>query len=92
MEIAADRSELKKLQEKILPVLEPSQVKRVAIFGSVIRGEDTPGSDLDILVSLPPPGERLVIGLKWFDLVEQLIHYSYLSASTGRIRVARQAG
>lgn len=66
------KKELKQLQEKILPVLQPYQVKRVAIFGSVVRGEDAPGSDLDILVALPPPGERPVIGLRWFDLVEEL--------------------
>jgi predicted nucleotidyltransferase len=66
------KSELEELREKILLVLEPYEVKRVAVFGSVIRNEDAPGSDLDILVSLPPPGERPVIGLKWFDLVEEL--------------------
>ncbi len=64
--------ELKLLREKILAVLRPYKVKRVAVFGSVVRGEDAPGSDLDILVALPPPGERPVIGLKWFDLVEEL--------------------
>jgi predicted nucleotidyltransferase len=64
--------ELKPLREKILPVLLPYKVKRVAVFGSAARGKDTPGSDLDILVTLPPPGERPVIGLKWFELVEEL--------------------
>ena len=63
---------LKPLREKILSVLLPYQVKRVAVFGSVVRGEDTSGSDLDILVALPPPGERPVIGLKWFELIEEL--------------------
>jgi predicted nucleotidyltransferase len=65
-------SELDQLRETILTVLQPYRVKRVALFGSVVRGEDTPGSDLDILVALPPPGERPVIGLKWLDLAEQL--------------------
>ena len=50
--------ELKSLRDKILSVLLPYKVKRVAVFGSVVRGEDTPDSDLDILVTLPPPGER----------------------------------
>jgi predicted nucleotidyltransferase len=44
----------------------------VAVFGSVVSCEDIPGSDIDILVSLPPPGERPVIGLKWFELIEEL--------------------
>jgi predicted nucleotidyltransferase len=69
---ATDRIELEQIQEKILPLLQPFGVKRVAVFGSVVRGEDAPGSDVDILVSLPPPGERPLIGLKWFDLAEQL--------------------
>jgi predicted nucleotidyltransferase len=72
MDTVVDRFELKQLQEKIVPVLRPYKVRRIAVFGSVIRGEDAPGSDLDILVTLPPPGERPVIGLKWFDLVEEL--------------------
>lgn len=60
------------LRDKILSVLEPYQVKRVALFGSAARGDDTPNSDIDILVTLKPPGERPVIGLKWFDLSDTL--------------------
>ena len=66
------KAELDQLRETILSVLQPYRVKRVALFGSVVRGEDAPGSDLDILVALPPPGERPVIGLKWLDLVDEL--------------------
>ena len=47
-------------------------MKRVALFGSAARGEDAPGSDLDILVALQPPGERPAIGLKWLELAEEL--------------------
>ena len=65
-------AELDQLRETILTVLRPFGVKRVALFGSVVRGEDAPGSDLDILIALPPPGERPVIGLKWLDLVDEL--------------------
>jgi len=66
------KTELDRLRDIILTVLQPYQVKRVALFGSVVRGEDTPGSDVDILVALPPPGERPVIGLRWLDLAEEL--------------------
>jgi predicted nucleotidyltransferase len=59
------------LREKILPVLLP-YVKRVAVFGSFARSEETPESDIDILVELKPPGERPPIGLKWFGLEEEL--------------------
>jgi predicted nucleotidyltransferase len=64
--------DLQALSDKILPILQPYNVKRVAIFGSVARDEDRPDSDIDILVSLRPPGERPVIGLKWFGLADQL--------------------
>lgn len=64
--------EFQALSDKILPILQPYKIKRVAIFGSVVRGEDKPDSDIDILVSLRPPGERPAIGLKWFDLAEEL--------------------
>ena len=62
------------LRKKIVPVLLPWGVKRVALFGSVVREEDTPESDIDILVELKPPGERPLIGLKWFGLEEELSH------------------
>lgn len=62
---------LEELREKILPVLLP-YVKRVAVFGSFARSEETPESDIDILVELKPPSERPPIGLKWFGLEEEL--------------------
>jgi len=67
-----NRTELERLKDMIVPLLTPYGVRRVAVFGSVARGEDLPGSDLDVLVSLPPPGERPTIGLKWFALVDEL--------------------
>jgi len=60
------------LREKILPVLLPYGVKSVAVFGSVVRGEDTLESDIDILVELKPPSERPPIGLRWFGLEQEL--------------------
>ena len=43
------------LREKVLSVLLPYGVKRVALFGSVARGEDTAQSDVDILVAFRAP-------------------------------------
>lgn len=60
------------LRKKILPILLPYGVKRVSLFGSVVRAEDTPESDIDILVELKPANERPPIGLKWFGLEEEL--------------------
>ena len=66
--------QFEELREKILPVLLPCGVKRIALFGSVVRGEDSPTSDIDILVELKAPGERPPIGLRWFGLEEELSH------------------
>ena len=60
------------IKEKILPLILPYGVKRVAIFGSFVRGEDTAQSDIDLLISLKPIGQRPPIGLKWFGLEEEL--------------------
>lgn len=64
---------LEELRDRILPVLLPCGIKRVAVFGSVARGEDAPGSDVDVLVKLKPPKERAPLGLfKWMALEEKL--------------------
>jgi predicted nucleotidyltransferase len=62
----------RELRDKVLPVLLPWGVTRIALFGSVVRGEDAPGSDIDILVELKDPGARPAIGLRWFGLEEEL--------------------
>ena len=60
------------IKEKILPLILPHGVIRVAIFGSFVRGEETAQSDLDLLVTLKPMGQRPPMGLKWFGLEEEL--------------------
>ena len=61
------------LRKKIVPVLLPYGVKRIALFGSVVREEDTLESDVDILVKLKPPNERPPLGLfKWVALEQEL--------------------
>ncbi len=37
-------------REKLDALCRQYRVRRLAVFGSVLRGEDTPGSDLDLLV------------------------------------------
>lgn len=59
------------LRDKILPLLRP-YVKRIAVFGSFARGEETPESDIDLLVELKAPGQRPPLGLRWFGLEEDL--------------------
>lgn len=41
------------IKRKITPILREEGVTRAALFGSVVRGEATKESDIDILVDLP---------------------------------------
>jgi predicted nucleotidyltransferase len=50
--------ELGEYRDKIVPVLQPYGIKQVAIFGSVARGEDTPESDVDVLVEFEEPPQK----------------------------------
>jgi len=59
------------LREKIVPLLHP-YVKKIAVFGSFARGDESVESDIDILVALKPPGQRPTLGLKWFGLEQEL--------------------
>ncbi|MFH1371521.1 MAG: nucleotidyltransferase family protein [Planctomycetota bacterium] len=60
------------LKKGILPLLERYRVRRASLFGSVARGDDTPTSDIDILVELPDSASLLELaGLK-VDLEESL--------------------
>ena len=60
------------IKSKVLPVLRKHRVDRASLFGSVVRGEDTPGSDIDLLVEMPPEASLLdLAGLK-LDLEELL--------------------
>ena len=64
-----------KTREEILNLLQknkPELVKkfglqRLALFGSFARGENQEGSDVDILVEVPPS-----IGLEFVDLAEEI--------------------
>ena len=50
-----NRMDIDYIQKKISPVFERYGVKRARVFGSVSRGDDTPQSDVDILVELGKP-------------------------------------
>jgi hypothetical protein len=45
---------LQKNRDKVLEILSRYPVRNPRIFGSVARGEDTEGSDIDILVEFLP--------------------------------------
>ncbi|MEX1139687.1 MAG: nucleotidyltransferase family protein [Bacteroidota bacterium] len=44
----------KKSSERLAEVCTRYHVRKLSIFGSVIRGEDQSGSDLDVLVEFEP--------------------------------------
>lgn len=44
------------IKEKISPIFKEYGIKRAGVFGSVSRGDNTPQSDVDILVS---PGRSM---------------------------------
>jgi predicted nucleotidyltransferase len=39
------------------------RIRRLSLFGSVIRGTDRPGSDIDLLVEFEPDGVPGLLGL-----------------------------
>ena len=55
------------IRKKALPLLKP-YISRMAVFGSIVRGEATPKSDIDLLIRLKPSKERPKLGL--FKLME----------------------
>lgn len=63
---------IKEIENKILPVLRKYHVSRASLFGSVVRGEMTEASDIDLLVELPETASLLdLAGLK-IDIEELL--------------------
>jgi len=46
------KSHVEQIKRKILPILQRYGVKKIGLFGSCIRGEMTPDSDIDILVDI----------------------------------------
>jgi len=65
--------ELEGLKGKIIPVLERYDVKRAAVFGSFVRGEQKEGSDIDILVEFE--GEKSLLDLAGLKIeLEEALH------------------
>lgn len=46
---------LKIMKEELSYLKETYQIKRIGIFGSWVRGEQTEGSDIDVLVEFEKP-------------------------------------
>jgi len=56
-------------QEEIVRFCRRNKIRRLALFGSVLRDDFTPESDVDVLVEFEP-GER--VGLRFFALEQEL--------------------
>ena len=52
---------VEEIMSKIIPVLQEYDVEKASLFGSVVRGEDSPDSDIDILVEFS--GEKSLMDL-----------------------------
>ncbi|MEK7664138.1 MAG: nucleotidyltransferase family protein [Patescibacteria group bacterium] len=46
---------IEEIKKKVAPILKESGVEYAGVFGSAARGEDTPESDIDIIVSVKKP-------------------------------------
>ena len=53
------------LSQQVVPILKP-YMRRISVFGSYVRGEETPESDVDILVQFDQTTWANYIGLKFY--------------------------
>jgi hypothetical protein len=59
------KNDITKIKQKILPILQKYGVKKIALFGSCIRGQMDKDSDIDILVDIEADISLLdFVGLK----------------------------
>jgi len=59
------QKQIDEIKSKVIPILKRYDVKRAAIFGSVVRGEAKADSDIDILVEIESDMSLLdFVGLK----------------------------
>ncbi len=56
-------------QEEIVKFCLRNKIRRLALFGSVLRDDFSPESDVDVLVEFEP-GER--VGLRFFAMEQEL--------------------
>lgn len=64
---------LRKLEEHLPKLQNRFGITTIGIFGSVARGEDTPESDIDILVTFRPEFDKYMNFLGLHDYLESLL-------------------
>ena len=63
---------IQNIKKKIVPVLKRQGITKVALFGSVVRGEAKKKSDIDILIKYKAQKSLLDIVRLQFELEEKL--------------------
>ncbi len=64
------RENLEEIKKRVVPILKKADVKKAALFGSYVRGDNTLKSDIDILVDLPR-GKTLLDLIELEDNLEE---------------------
>ena len=67
-----NKATLEEIKTEALPILKQANIKRAALFGSYVRGENTNESDIDILVELPENATLFELGGLKVTLEEKL--------------------
>jgi len=67
-------SNISAIKKKIAPILEYHDVKKAAVFGSYVRGEENEKSDIDILIEFKSSRNKSLLDLVALklDLEERL--------------------
>jgi len=60
------------IKNRIIPVLKDYGIKKAALFGSIVKGESTEDSDIDILVEMPETATLLELAALKIELEEIL--------------------
>jgi predicted nucleotidyltransferase len=60
------------IKKRITPVLKKYGIKKASLFGSIVKGESTGDSDVDILVEMPETATLLELAALKIELEEIL--------------------
>ena len=79
--------QIEELKKTLIDVLRKHDVKKAALFGSIVRGEATDESDIDLLVEFE--GRKSLLDLAGLKLDLQEIFRTYVKLINRFIRYSR---